>query len=284
MRIKLSKKPGSTGEKTESSRWFFKLMIASILVLFCSPLLQAEEAADLEPAPVQEAVEFNDQLGKFIPEGISLINEKGETVLLKDFIDKPTILSLVYYECPGICTPLLDEVADVMGKTNLDPKKTPFQLLTVSFNPTDTSEMAAGKQKNYLKLLSKPYPQDTWRFFTGDAENIKKLTDAVGFHYKKVGFEYIHPGGLILISPQGKIVRYLYGLKFLPFDFQMGIIEAMKGKVTPTTARLLQYCFSYDPAGRTYVFNIARVVGSVMLISIVFFAGFLVFVTRKMRG
>ena len=94
---------------------------------------------------------------------------------------------------------------------------------------------------------------------------------------------FSHPGGILFLSPDRKIVRYFYGLEFLPFDFQMGIYEAARGNVVPTTARLMQFCFSYDPEGRTYAFNLARVVGSVMLISLVFFMIFLYFSTRRRR-
>jgi protein SCO1/2 len=228
-------------------------------------------------------VDFDEHLGEYLPGDITLRNEDGEPVTLAETIDRPTILSFVYYSCPGICTPLLNEVADVLGKTTLDPQAEPFQLLTVSFEPTDTPLVAREKRANYLDLISRPVPPETWRFFTGDAENIARITAAAGFRYKRAGAEYVHPGGLIILAPDRKIVRYLYGTEFLPFDFEMGVHEAQRGKVTPTTARLLRFCFSYDPSGRTYVFNLARVVGSVMAISIVFFAVFLFFSTRRHR-
>ncbi len=231
----------------------------------------------------QIAIEFTEHLGEYIPGDIELVDEKGDTINLKEFITKPTILMLVYYECPGICTPILTEVADVLGKTNLDPDKTPFQILTVSFDIRDKPAIAAKKRSNYLNQVNRPLPPETWRFFTGTQENIDKLTKAVGFAYQKAGADFTHPGGLILLSPERKIVRYLYGIEFLPFEFKMGIMEATQGKVSPTSAKLLRYCFSYDPIGRTYVFNIARVVASVMILSVLFFIIFLVFVTRRKK-
>jgi protein SCO1/2 len=228
-------------------------------------------------------VDFDERLGEYLPGDIVLRNEDGEPVTLADTIDRPTILSFVYYSCPGICTPLLNEVADVLGKTTLNPSTEPFQLLTVSFEPTDTPTVAREKRANYLDLVGRPLSPETWRFFTGDAENIARITAAAGFRYKRAGAEYTHPGGLVILAPDRKIVRYLYGTQFLPFDFEMGVHEAQRGKVTPTTARLLRFCFSYDPSGRTYVFNLARVVGTVMAISIVCFAIFLFFSTRRLR-
>jgi protein SCO1/2 len=229
-------------------------------------------------------VEFTEHLGEIVPGDITLRDEQGNPVLFSEFVDRPTLVTMVYFECPGICTPLLNEVADILGKSNLDPDEQPFQLVSISFEPKDTPEMARQKQENYLKLVGRELPENTWRFFTADQENIQKMTTALGFAYKSAGQEYTHPGGLIILSPERKIVRYLYGLQFLPFDFQMGVYEASTGTVRPTTARLLNFCFSYDPVGRTYVFNLARVVGIVMITSIVFFIIFLVFSTRKKRG
>lgn len=238
------------------------------------------------PAPAQEStevVDFEEHLGEFVPADITLIDEEGNPVVLGDLVDKPTILNFVYFECPGICTPLLTEMADILGKSNLDPAKQPFQILSVSFEPTDRPETAKAKRANYLAQLSRPLPEETWRFLTADKATIERLTGAVGFHYKKVGQEYVHPGGLIILAPDRKIVRYLYGTQFLPFDFEMGIYEASRGTVTATTVRLLNFCFSYDPSGRTYVFNLAKVVATVMLTSVACFVIFLVFSTRKVR-
>jgi len=232
----------------------------------------------------EDAVEFDEKLGEQVPGDITLIDEDGRPVNFGEFVDRPTILMMVYYTCPGICTPLLTEVADVLGKSNLDPRKTPFQLAAVSFDPVDTPEIAREKRANYLKLVGRELPEDTWRFFTADRENIDRITGAVGFRFKPAGTEFTHPGGLIILASDRKIVRYLYGTQFLPFDFQMGVHEATEGRVMPTSARLLQFCFSYDPDGRTYVFNLARVIAVVMITSIVFFVIFLLYTTRGRRG
>jgi len=255
-------------------------MAKQVVVAILFAILATPAVAQLN----DEVVEFTEHLGETVPGDIILRDENGQEVVLADFVDKPTIVSMVYFECPGICTPLLNEVADILGKSNLDPAKQPFQLLSVSFEPNDTPQMARVKQENYLKLVGRDLPPETWRFFTADQENVDKMTAALGFAYKRAGKEYTHPGGLVILSPDRKIVRYLYGLQFLPFDFQMGVYEASTGTVRPTTARLLSFCFSYDPDGRTYVFNLARVVAVVMISSILFFIAFLVYSTRKKRG
>ncbi len=273
------------------NRWAACFAVLFCVVLMVVPffaLAQVEEDVAVDATEGLESldpsvVDFDEHLGEFIPGDIVLTDEYGNQVNMAEFIDKPTILNFVYFECPGICTPLLNEIADILGKSNLDPSTTDFQLLTVSFEPNDSPEMARAKRKNYLELVGRPLPEETWRFFTGDAENIAKFTKAAGFSYKRAGKEYTHPGGIVMLSPERKIVRYFYGVKFLPFDFQMGVYEASQGKVMPTTARLLQFCFSYEPESRTYAFNLARVVGVVMITSILIFIVFLFFSTRRFR-
>lgn len=258
------------------SRW---PRIGFLLTVACSLLAVVPARAQLN----EDAVEFQEHLGEFVPGDIVLRDEQGQPVDLATFVDKPTILMMVYFECPGICTPLMNEVADILGKSRLDPTRDPYQLLAVSFEPKDTPEMARLKRANYLKLVGRPLPESTWRFFTGDQEAIDRLAGAVGFRYKRAGQEYTHPGGLVILAPDRKITRYLFGTEFLPFDFQMGVYEASRGTVMPTTARLLRMCFSYDPEGRTYVFNLTRVVAFVMVTTIIIFGLFLYFTTRRTR-
>lgn len=231
----------------------------------------------------EDAVEYQEHLGQVIPGDIVLRDEQDRPVTTAELIDKPTILMMVYYECPGICTPLLNEVADILGKSQLDPARQPFQLVAVSFQPDDTAETARLKQANYLKLVGRPLPTSTWRFLTAEQASIDRLTGAIGFRYKAAGKEFTHPSGLVIVAPDRKITRYLLGTEFLPFDFQMGVYEASRGTVMPTTARLMKMCFSYDPEGRTYVFNVVRVTAFVMLSSLVIFGTFLYFTTRRRR-
>jgi protein SCO1 len=262
-----------------------RIAVRGLLAALCAGLLAAPAtlaASAAKQAPA-EGVFFDEHLGEVLPGDIVLRDEAGQAVRLDALVDRPTILNFVYFDCPGVCTPLLNEIADVLGKTDLDPRVQPFQILTVSFEPRDSPQVAAEKRANYLALLSRPLPPETWRFLTGDAAQLARLTAAAGFSYKKVGFEYVHPGGLLLVTPDRRIARYLYGVEFLPFDFKMGVLEAAKGTILPTTARLLTICFSYDPQGRTYVFNILKVVGAVVVVTIAFFGGWLALTARRGR-
>ena len=220
-----------------------------------------------------------ERLGETIPSDIILTNEKGEKIELKSLITKPTIFSLVYFRCPGICSPLLNGMVKTVDKTDLEPGKD-YNLITVSFDPTEGYQMAAEKKQNYMDELTRKIPPDSWRFLTSDSINSRKITDALGFKYKKEGNDFIHSAAIMVVSPEGKIVRYLYGTDYLPFDFKMAVTEASEGKVIPSVNKLVKMCFSFDPDGRRYVLNFTRIAGGGM---IVLLGLFVVFLTRKKK-
>ena len=224
---------------------------------------------------------IDEKLGTTIPLDLTFQNEEGDTVVLKDLIDKPTILSLVYFTCPGICTPLLNGSAQVISRVDLEPGKD-FNFISISFDSSDTHQIAMEKKKNYLKEKVKRNIQpDAWKFLVGNQESIDKIVDAIGFKYQESGEGYLHSGALVAISPEGKITRYLYGLEFLPFDLKMAVIEASEGRVNSTITKLLKYCYNYDPQGKSYVIDVKKVVGSVMLIILALFFISLVVLKKK---
>ena len=222
-----------------------------------------------------------EHLDEYLPDGIHITGLDSQQVLLSDLIDKPTVLNFVYYRCPGICSPLMEGLAEVMDRTDLTPDKD-YQVLTISFDPTETLELAERKKTNYLNLVNKKEAIDKgWKFFISDSASIIKATKAVGFRYKKTGNDFLHAASVIIISPDGKITRYLNGIYFLPFEFKMAIIEANKGQSGPTINKILQFCYSYDPTGQTYVLNITKIAGSLIIfIALVIFL-FLIFKPKK---
>lgn len=210
------------------------------------------------------AIGIEEKLDQYLPNDITLTDINGENINLLDLIDKPTILSFVYFRCPGICTPLMDGIADVVGLSDLELGQD-YQVLTISFDPTEGPEMAKKKRNNYSLLVKKEGLEKGWLFFTADSANVKKATESVGFNYKKVGNEYTHTASLIFVSPDGKITRYLNGTYFLPFEVKMAVLESSKGQSGPTINKVLQFCYSFDPAGKTYVLNITKVSATVII-------------------
>ena len=227
-------------------------------------------------------VGITEQLGAIIPSNLQLNDETGQKVFLKQLIDKPTVLTLNYFRCGGICTPQLNNLVRTLNEIDLEPGKD-FQVITVSFDSTDTFTVAAQKRTNYLKLLTRPFPPAAWRFLTGDEASTQALIDAVGFGVKKQGDAFIHPGALILLSPEEKITRYMYGLTYLPADLKMAVAEAATGLARPSISKALSFCFSYDPAGRKYVLNITRIAGSATILLAGVFAVVVLFVGRHRR-
>lgn len=235
----------------------------------------------------QTTVGIDEHLGNYIPLNTEFVDESGNEITLSKIVTKPVVLSFVYYKCPGICSPLLTELAATVGRSDLRAGKD-YQVITISMDETETYKDAAEKKTAILNLTEKEIPLDSWTFLTGSKENIKKVSDAAGYMFKRNGKDFLHTGTFIFLSKDGKICRYLYpdysrkgGFSILPFDFKMAVLETAEGKSTKTMAKLIQYCFSYDPDGRTYVFNFTRVFGAGIVLFMVIF---IVFVIRKPKN
>ena len=219
---------------------------------------------DLSAQQTNTTVGIVERLGQTIPMNEELYDENGNLVSLKSVINKPTILMFVYYKCPGICSPLLTEMTKIVDKMDLELGKD-YQIVTVSFDHQEKPDLSRDKKENYLTELKKKVNPDGWRFFTGDSESIHAVTSGAGFYFKKEEGTWLHAGALIAISSEGKITRYLYGIKHLPFDVKMAIYEASQGRPGPTIAKVMQFCFSYDTEGKRYAFDIVRVSGVLTL-------------------
>ncbi len=214
----------------------------------------------------------DEKLGNTIPLDVTFNDEEGNQVTLKELITGPTVLALVYYNCPGICNPLMFELSNVMNKSDMEPGYD-YNVIAISIDKFENPEKAREKKKEMLSGFDKEISPESWRFLTGSIENIKAVTNAAGFYFKREGAELRHAGTLIFLDKSGKICRYLFpsytenhGYGILPFDFKMAIIETSESRVTPTVARFLRFCFSYDPEGDRYALNITRIFGAAILL------------------
>lgn len=205
-----------------------------------------------------------EHLDEYLPENLTIIDTNDIPRNLRSLIDKPTVIMWVYYRCPGICSPLMTSMADVIGKTDMILGKD-FQVITISFDPREGSDLAIKKRVNYLNLIDKPVDESGWQFYTADSANIALGTEATGFRYKRTGNDFMHSAVIIMISPDGKITRYLQGTYFLPFEFKLALVEASQGKSGPTIYKILQFCYTYDPAGQQYVLNVTKVAGTIII-------------------
>lgn len=218
----------------------------------------------------------DEKLGTIIPEGIMLRDEAGNLVDARSLMTVPTLVAPVYYSCPTVCNMLQSSIARVLPALNMKAG-TEYRVLSVSFDELDTAELASHKKKNYLAAVGGDYPPDGWRFLTADLPNVQRFMDAIGFRFTRQGRDFVHPVVLVAVSPEGRITRYLYGNGFLPFDVTMALHEAAEEKVGLSLRRAVSYCFTYDPKGRKYVFDVMKVAGVVIL----FGAGVLLFVLLR---
>lgn len=250
-----------------------RILISIVFLIATFFQLQAQLNNDPEVGIVEH-------LGNTIPLDLKFVNEKGDTVTLAQLITKPTILSFVYFDCPGLCSPLLEGLGSVMQKTKLELGKD-YQVITISFNFRDTPEKAKAKKDKFVDRYSKG-KSDGWIFLTTDSLSIFKITDAAGFKTKAVGLDFVHPSAIIAVSPKGMITRYLYGITFLPVDFKMSIIEANKGQPRPTIQKLLQICYTYDPENKHFALDILKISATIIIFLLLIFIVVL-FIKRKIK-
>ena len=230
----------------------------------------------------QSAVGVDEKLGEFIPGDIVLRNESGAQVNLKDLVKLPTLLVPVYYSCPNDCNLLLGQLSQILPQVALTPGRE-FQVITFSFDETDTPEVAARRKNDFFTALTASFPPEDWMFLSGDRENILKLTQALGFNFKRDGKAFQHSVITVALSPTGKITRYLYGSSPLPFDLTMAATEAAGETTGLSVKRAIGFCYSYDPAGRRYVFDIMKMSGITVLCGLAVFFLFLIFGGKKRK-
>lgn len=244
----------------------------------------AKEQIHLHPQPpAAGAVGLDERLGASIPLDLAFRDETGRSVTLRDLVTVPTVIVPVYYQCPNVCNFLQGGLARTLPEVKLEPGKA-FRVLSVSFDETETPELARRSQAIYLEAMRQRFPATAWSFLTGDPESIRKLLDAAGYRFQRQGEDFLHPVVLFVVAGDGKIIRYLHGTSVLPMDLTLALVEASEGRIGPTIRRMAQFCFSYDPENRRYVFNLFRVSATAILLTAGVFLAFLILRGRKTPG
>jgi protein SCO1/2 len=244
-----------------------------------SPLYSSRPYQPRAPGGLPKAltgVGIDQKLHEQLPLDLTFKNENGESVKLGDYFGKkPVVLALVYYQCPMLCNQMLNGMVTAFRVMSFAPGKE-FEVVTVSFDPRETPQLAAAKKKTYVDYL----PEDKrasaaagWHFLTADEASIARITDAVGFryHWDEATNQFAHASGIYVATPQGKLARYFYGIEYAPRDLRLGLIEAAENKIGSPVDQLLLYCYHYDPATGKYgaaVMNLMRVGGVVTLIAL----------------
>jgi protein SCO1/2 len=223
-------------------------------------------SADGTEASPDGQVGIEEKLGDTLPAGMMFKDSEGRDVELTSLLRKPTVLTLVYLRCPGICAPLMRELRKTVDELKTLQPGRDYDVITVSFDPREGPELAKQGKANYLADMKTKVPPDAWHILTGDQENIDKLTKAVGFLYQKDKEDFKHAGTVIFLSTEGKIVRYLAGLEMLPFHMELALNDARDGNARSFMQKIQQLCYAYDPEGRTYALQINKIILFVTLL------------------
>ena len=245
------------------------LCVTTLLLLFaCAPTFgQSEQTQDA----ILREVGIDQHLDQQVPLDLVFRDETGHPVQLGQYFGaKPVILALVYYECPMLCTLTLNGLVSALKAVSFDVGNQ-FNVVIVSFKPSETPQLAASKKQTYLKSYGRPGTDVGWHFLTGDEASIKRLTEAVGFRYRWVPEQnqFAHAAGITVLTPSGKIARYFFGVEYSPRDLRLGLVEAAAEHIGSPVDQLLLYCFHYDPATGKYgavVMNIVRLGGALTVL------------------
>lgn len=245
----------------------------------------ASVASAQERPTILREVGFDQRLDQVVPNDIALRDETGRAVKLADYLGKkPVVLALVYYECPSLCTMTLNGLVSAMNAVSFDAGKE-YDVVTVSFEPRETAELAAGKKAAYLKRYQRPGAAAGWHFLTGEPAEIARLTQAVGFRYtwdERIR-QYAHPSGVVVLTPEGRIARYLFGIEYAPKDLRFALVEASQGRVGGVVDQAILYCYQYDPMTGKYGTAIMRLLRVASLLTLAVLGTFIFTMWRRER-
>ena len=234
------------------------------------------------PAPLRE-IGFDQNIDQRVPLDTTFRDESGATVRLGDYFgSKPVVLLFAYFDCPMLCTQVINGLSSALGVMSLNPGKD-FEIVTVSFNPRDTP--ATAKKAVYLERYLRPGAAEGWHFLTGDQPQIDRLTKAAGFRYAwdAETKQYAHPSGVIVLTPDGRLSKYLFGVEYGPRDLRLGIVEASAGKVGTPVDALLLYCYHYDPMTGRYGLAIMRTIRMAGAATVLAIGAFILVMVRRER-
>jgi len=261
-----------------------------IITIFLFLPVLPENSFAINDARLVSEIGIDEKLGNKIETNIFFFDQDGNRVLFEELFadDLPVVLSPVYFSCPRVCTFTTDGVLETLnGLESLSLGKD-FKLVSFSFNPEDKPELAKEKAEKYEKsLIENHVPNKNWYFLTGDSTNINKLTDEIGFKFKKDGEEYAHPTALIVLTPDAGISRYLYGIEHNPRDLKLALVEASDGNIGNSRLlnKVLLFCYQFDPDGKKYALQALNVVKAGGALTFVLLCGFLAyFWIREKKG
>jgi protein SCO1/2 len=237
--------------------------------------------------PILRDVGFDQRIGEPVPQDLPFRDENNRIVRLRDYFgQKPVLLVPAYYECPMLCTLVLNGVVSALRALPFDAGKE-FTVVTFSIDWRETPDLAAAKKKKYLEAYRRQSAETGWHFLTGDEEAIARLTRAIGFRYAwdAAQQQYAHASGIVVLTPRGTLARYFYGVDYAPRDLRLALVEAAEERIGSVVDQLLLFCFHYDPATGSYsrvALGAVRLGGGLTLLALV--GGIVLLLRRERRG
>ncbi|HEY3939761.1 MAG TPA: SCO family protein [Bryobacteraceae bacterium] len=234
-------------------------------------------------------VGIDQKLNAPIPLDLVFRDESNQAVPLRTYFgDRPVVLALVYYSCPGLCGLTLSDMVHSLGHVDLKPNQD-YSVVIVSIDPAEKPPLAAAKKAHYGELFGKPSFNAGWHFLTGDQNSISKLAAAVGFRYRwdQPTHQFVHAAGIMIATPEGKLSRYFYGIQYTPTDLRLSLVEASAHKIGSPVDYVLLFCCPYDPLTGKYtvgIYNVLKLAGVVTLLCIGVLVFFLMRSTNKRKG
>ena len=263
-----------------------KLLVSACIALAGAGVLSAQYGRPT----LTKGVTIEQKLNAPVPLDLTFHDESNRTVALwKYFGDKPVVLSMVYFTCPSLCPMSLHETVMSLKRVSLKPGRD-YNVVVVSFNPADTPARAAETKAKYrTEFASGDHARNAsqfdegWHFLTGDQKSIKRLTDAVGFRYRfdVKTQQFVHAGGIMVATPDGKLSRYLYGIDYAPADLRMALVDASQHKIGSPADYVLLFCFHYDPSQGRYSLAIVNVIKIAGCMTVVMLAGLIYLLMRN---
>lgn len=261
----------------------------AVALLLCLTLVSFTVRAEEPVPPELKNVGIDATLGAAIPQDLAFTDETGAPVKLSGYFhkDKPVILTLVYFECPMLCTLVLNNFCE--GLKGLPwTAGGEFEIVTVSINPKETPTLAKAKKESYIAEVGRPQAARGWHFLTGADPAIKALAASVGFKYAwdPAQKQYAHATGIFILTPDGKLSRVLYGIDYPARDLRLALTEAAQGKVGSVVDKLLLFCYHYDPQKKAYslvAFRVMQLAGTATVLGLVGLIGSLLFLERRQK-
>lgn len=265
-----------------------------LLALTLAPMTTAQVSSPPDPlrfnspdaAANFQAVSIEQRLDEQVDLSLTFVDETGAEVKLGDFLgERPAVLALVYYECPMMCTLILNGMGTAFSAVDYEIGED-FDVITVSIDPGETPELAAKKKKLHIEDLGRPSAEAGWHFLTGEEAAIKQLADSVGYGYEydPATDQYAHAAGIMVLTPEGKLSRYYYGTEYIARDIEFGLIEASKGKVGSLVQKIVLLCFAYDPATGVYGFYVIGAMRVAAVLTMLVMMLFLLFQMNAARS